>query len=167
MSLLNFPSLAALKTTFLNSMAVLEAPRAAECVPEPCLGGGVGTDAAAATAASAEGILRSSSTLYCNILDAELVSYDDCPDGIRFCRTCISRTTNERRINGQRTALFPVSNLVSVQGWHPCRGHRVSHCQQEPVSLMKSPQSRGSHGRNLCVQTIFLRVSSRALRTAD
>ena len=61
-SLLSFPSLAALKTTFLNSMAVLEAPRAAECIPEPCRGGGAGADAAAA-AASAEGILRSSSTL--------------------------------------------------------------------------------------------------------
>ena len=62
LSLLSFPSLAALKTTFLNSMAVLEAPRAAECIPEPCRGGGAGADAAAA-AASAEGILRSSSTL--------------------------------------------------------------------------------------------------------
>ena len=62
LSLLSFPSLAALKTTFLNSMAVLEAPRAAECIPEPWRGGGIGADTAAA-AASAEGILRSSSTL--------------------------------------------------------------------------------------------------------
>ena len=116
LSLLSFPSLAALKTTFLNSMAVLEAPRAAECVPEPCLGGGVGADAAAA-AASAVGISRSSSTL---VLD-ELVNYDG--PGIRFCYTGNSRTTNKRRLNGQEQ--FPVSTPASVRAGRraTCYGH--------------------------------------------
>ena len=87
-------------------MAVLEAPRAAACVPEPCLGGGVGADTAAA-AASAEGIVRSSST----VLD-EWIHYYDSP-GICFCHTGISRTTYERRVNGQEQ--FPESILANVQ----------------------------------------------------